>query len=437
MYGSPNEAYGILIPRASEYVCNTDRASDYYGLGVRLGIYLSWFQAWIANTMLPSEIGAAADTNTVFLLTLFVAMAIDSMSGPLAQVDALVLMHLCGGATFGILSIWGYRTRLYIDNGPKAIGLFGSWGTHFRVFISLAISIYGLWFWVWGITGGLRSLGPNDGMEGTTPNAPECGVVYTFFFARLHAAGGIRYFYIFVCSGCLLYFAAMFFTSLLTAWFHIDVFAGKVHNHWSNEARHEDDGSIHRPRYVTGFNREELAMMHKFLRVMNLIWLVFSAVMVEITLNFNHIDGVLGGPQNNLSSPGQLLPLLVGAVGFASTGYQLVQDKLFNREKRSKIFRRRRFGPRTLRSTTNLDRQQEKRSVFVRYLVGWLPWLSLLQHFDEELLAEGISRQGTGFDSEPATPGLPLTPAFQRPMEYRRAPTVEFAESTTSDPKVV
>jgi hypothetical protein len=431
-----SEALAGIFPRADEYSCTSDRASDYYGLGVRLGIYFIWLQGWIANTMLPSEIGSAATSNTVFILTLFIAMTKDSLRGHLAQIDGLVLMHLCGGATFGVLSIWGYRTRLYVDNGPKAVGYFGSWGTHARVILSFAISIYGLWFWAWGITsGGLRVLGPGDGMEEADPGNPaECSVLYTFLFAKLPINGGIRYFYIVVSAGCAIYFGAMMLVSVLTAWFTIDNLAGKAHQRWSRDADHGVEKSLHRPRYVTGFKQQELTFMHKSLRVMNLTWLLFSAVMVEVTLNFNHLNDVLGGPTNNLSSPGQLLPLLVGAFGFTVTCYQLAQDKLFEKHKRGKLFQRQNFGPETLRSTTGLDRQQQERSIFIRYLVGWLPWLSLLQHFDEELLAHGISRQGTELGSQPTTPGFSgyaSSPGLEDPKGYRRAPTVDFVDSPT------
>ncbi len=54
---------------ATAIQCHTNRASDYYGLGVRLGIYFAWLQGYIANTALASEIGMALDTNTIFILT--------------------------------------------------------------------------------------------------------------------------------------------------------------------------------------------------------------------------------------------------------------------------------------------------------------------------------------------------------------------------------
>lgn len=70
-----------LMSRDDPIHCQTMRAPDYYGLGVRLGIYCAWFQAYIANTMLPSEIAGAADTNAIFLLTLTVAMIKCSSTG--------------------------------------------------------------------------------------------------------------------------------------------------------------------------------------------------------------------------------------------------------------------------------------------------------------------------------------------------------------------
>jgi hypothetical protein len=61
-----------------------------------------------------------------------------------------------------------------------------------------------------------------------------------------------------------------------------------------------------------------------------------------------------------------------------------------------------------------LDKQQERRSIILRYLVAWMPWLGLLESFDEELLEQGISREGTGLESimvvpRKITPGPPIS----------------------------
>lgn len=244
---------GSLEARSDNLECHSDRAGDYYGLGIRMGVYFAWLNAYLCHTLLPSGIGSAASANTVFLLTLFIALAKDSMRDHLTQVDALVLMHLCGGATFGIISIWGYRTRLYADKGPKAVGYFGSYGTHIRVFISFAISAYGLWFWSMGVTGKLRSLGPGDEME-SGKNPEECGNLYTFFFTKIRADQGIRYYYIVVCAGCTLYFGAMLLVSSLAFWFSAERVLGIAGDRWAHTA-HVD--TMMRPRYATGFSQKE------------------------------------------------------------------------------------------------------------------------------------------------------------------------------------
>lgn len=246
-------ANGLFARASGSTECYSDRASDYYGLGVRLGIYFAWVNAYLAHILLPSGIGSAAGANTVFLLTLFIAMGKDSMRGHLTQVDGLVLMHLCGGATFGVLSIWGYRTRLYKDKGPKAVGFFGSYGTHIRVAISFAISAYGLWYWSYGVIGGLDPLGPGDGMK-SGKNTEACANVYTFFFAKIRADQGIRFYYIIVCAACSLYFGGMLIASTLAFWFSAERLLGIAGDRWAHTA-HVD--TMIRPRYVTGFNTKE------------------------------------------------------------------------------------------------------------------------------------------------------------------------------------
>jgi hypothetical protein len=237
-----------LIPRDEQpRECQTVRAPDYYGLGVRLGIYFSWLQGYIANTMLSSEVAGALDTNTIFLLTLVVAMIKCSMTGMLEQIDGLILMHLSAGTIFGVLSLWGYRTIQYVEEGPRAIRHFGGFGTHARLIVSLAVSIFGLWFWMFGVKGSLSPMGPNDGMD--PPNAPECGTLYTFMFAKVRADGGMRIFYIIVCICCIIYFGIMLLASTLAGYSRVSKMIELAQSkRWANSSR---------LRFATGFNYKE------------------------------------------------------------------------------------------------------------------------------------------------------------------------------------
>lgn len=236
-----------LTARHEHLQCQTGSASDYYGIGVRLGIYFAWSQAYIANTILPSEISSAIGTNTIFLMTLLIAMTNDSRTEQLGQLDALILMHLCGGTVFGILSLWGYRTRYYLDEGPKAIRHFGGFGTQIRLGASLGVSIFGLWFWLYGVTGSLTPMGPDDDVD--PPNSPECATLFTFFFTKVRADGGIRIYYIIVCTCCIIGLGAMLLASTITGWYLLEnIFGLAKHKRWVNTSR---------PKYRTGFNHNE------------------------------------------------------------------------------------------------------------------------------------------------------------------------------------
>ncbi|KAK0732091.1 hypothetical protein B0H67DRAFT_93960 [Lasiosphaeris hirsuta] len=377
--------------------CQSELATDYYGLGVRLGVYFAWLGGYIANTILPSECASAADTSTIFLLTLLIAMAGDARTGELTQIDGLVLMHLCGGTVFGVVTLWGYRTRVYRNHGPRAVRMFGGFGTHIRLVVSLGVSIFGLWFWLYGVTGGLRPMGPDDGTN--PPNSADCSVLYTFFFAKVRADGGIRYYYVVVCLSCILWFGTMLLVSSLAALASFDRIRSLVeYSKWT---------SLNRVKYATGFTHKELKFMFNFLRVANLIWLVFAAVTVEVTLNFNHVSGVLGGRHDGrLQLPGQLLPFLVGLFSFVKILYQLFKARWggagdeADSEKVSsdptEVVEAMVISP--TESTFPRDRDEEAgsvspkmlssrsesyfvaRSLPVRYLVGWLPWLGMVVH---------------------------------------------------------
>ncbi|KAH6967114.1 hypothetical protein EDB82DRAFT_481405 [Fusarium venenatum] len=344
-------------------------------------------------------------------------MANDSVTGALSAVDGLILIHLCSGTIFGVLSIWGYRTRLYTQQGPSSIRLFGGYGILFTL----------------------------GGPEDTTKNSPECSNFHTFFFAKISATGGIRYYYIIVSAGCIAYFGAMIIVSTLSVWFSVGRLVGSLHQRFSRAA---DVDHLSRPSYVTGFKQSELVVIHKFLRVGNLVWLIWSATTVEATLNFNNIEGVLGGlgRENTLSLPGQLLPFLIGLFSFLRLCYNIFLEHYLNAQPRNgetlRTVAAASFGLNLLSHTpastwTRIDTTESKptygpsedgaaaqcaitqtqehqerhndRGWAVRYLIAWLPWLSLLHNYDKELLEQGVSRQGTGLDTITSTL-FPLSP---------------------------
>jgi hypothetical protein len=172
---------------------------------VRLGVYFAWLGAYFSNTMLPSEISGSLDTNCIFLLALLVSLFTGSLRHQLYQIDGLMVMHLSSGFLFSSLSIWGYRTTHYQRDGRNGIRHFGNFGTHGRLALTTAISVYGTWFWWEGVEDGL-----------ITAKIPECRKLYTWFFAKAAIDGGIDKYYIFVTVACSLYYASMCFTAAST-----------------------------------------------------------------------------------------------------------------------------------------------------------------------------------------------------------------------------
>jgi hypothetical protein len=178
--------------------CTTEFSNDYYGFGVRLGVYFTWLSSYFANVLLPSEIAGSLDTNTIFLLALIASLFNGSHLRQIQQIDALVIMQLSSGFLFSCFSIWGYRTSYYQKEGPAAIKRFGGLGTHCRLILTAAISVYGTWFWWEGL---------DDGLVGS--DNPECQKIYTWFFAYLPVRGGIDTLYIVITLCCSLYYCAM------------------------------------------------------------------------------------------------------------------------------------------------------------------------------------------------------------------------------------
>lgn len=140
-----------------------------------------------------------------------------------------------------------------------------------------------------------------------------------------------------------------------------------------------------------------------------MIWIIWSVILVEVSLNFNHVGAVLGGPNDNeVHLPSQILPLLVGLFGFVRTIFLAFKDwravdgdmepseagpTEYHRSRTMKfgldMFQA--FSPGMAKDIEHkehkpdeVDDLESKRSRKVRYLVAVLPWLSLLEYFQDK-----------------------------------------------------
>jgi hypothetical protein len=100
---------------------NFEGNSDFYGLGIRIGVYLQWFSSWISNSVNPDAAATNHDTNTIFLCAILIATAVAFADGSLQLAEKYVLLLLSSGFFCTVLSVLGLRLHLL---QPSALGPF-------------------------------------------------------------------------------------------------------------------------------------------------------------------------------------------------------------------------------------------------------------------------------------------------------------------------
>jgi hypothetical protein len=84
-------------------------SSDFYGLGIRIGVYPQWFSAWLSNTPNPSGAAINHDANAIFLLAVLIALTLALAVHSLQPVEAYIMTLLSTGFIFSVLSFLGIR----------------------------------------------------------------------------------------------------------------------------------------------------------------------------------------------------------------------------------------------------------------------------------------------------------------------------------------
>ena len=170
-----------FVPRALPPECGFAGTSDLYGLGIRSGIYLQWFTGLIANCYQADSVVGQLDTNTIFLLALFAALANVTAKGSIQAAEVIILLQFCFGFLLTVLSIWGmrvkatYKSQHRFEKSPY----FSYLGSSIRSCLASAICFYTAWFWFHGVDKLSRH---------------PCHPV-TFLFAPVSAFGGARVFF--------------------------------------------------------------------------------------------------------------------------------------------------------------------------------------------------------------------------------------------------
>ncbi|KIN06741.1 hypothetical protein OIDMADRAFT_46672 [Oidiodendron maius Zn] len=273
-------------------------------------------------------------------------------------------MHLSSGFLFSSLSIWGYRTSFYQKDGPTAINYFGKFGTHCRLTLATAISLYGAWFWWKGLANGL-----------ITAEDARCQRLFTWFFKQWPASGGIHTFYLIASIACTVYYGIMCVAAVPALIFKLF----KVG--WKGKMK-----------FQTGFTIRELLIVYNVLRLFNLFYIIFCASMIELTLNKNHILNTLA-PYGDIAHPAQLIPLVVGILSLVRVLWLIYrewkdspsEDTTRSARQTYQYFFENLWLPSKLDETVFAQSAGHHtpstvRLWLYRYVVAYLPWLSTLDH---------------------------------------------------------
>jgi len=108
------------MPSENDTCPSFEGNSDFYGLGIRVGIYLQWFSSWISNTANPSAAATNHDTNTVFLCAILIATAVAFADGSLQLVEKYLLLLLSSGFFCTVLSFLGLRLHFLQPSALRA-----------------------------------------------------------------------------------------------------------------------------------------------------------------------------------------------------------------------------------------------------------------------------------------------------------------------------
>jgi len=130
--------------------CSFDGNTDMYGLGIRLGFYLQWYGAILANWFAPLEVPSIRLTNTLFIFASFVALVLKK--DDLQVVEIYIILLLYFGSTLYILPVlvWRVLTGFNSDYDPTRFSHAPHPTQLYNLLDSLlllAVMSFMIWFW--------------------------------------------------------------------------------------------------------------------------------------------------------------------------------------------------------------------------------------------------------------------------------------------------
>jgi hypothetical protein len=85
---------------------------DLYGLGIRCGVYLQWVSTWLSISFEPESAQETHGVNSIFVLAILIAVVQAASSNNLRPIEAIIMLQICYGYLFTVMSIFGLRLQL-------------------------------------------------------------------------------------------------------------------------------------------------------------------------------------------------------------------------------------------------------------------------------------------------------------------------------------
>lgn len=124
-----------------------------YGLGIRIGFYLTWFADILGPWVRRSEVPGTRVTITVFIAATFLALLIQTVNGSsrLRPVEIYIILLLTFGQYLSFVPIYSWRVFLrcepYYDPSRYPRVKLEKDYSFFSFLLIAAVSGYEIWFW--------------------------------------------------------------------------------------------------------------------------------------------------------------------------------------------------------------------------------------------------------------------------------------------------
>ncbi|KAK3366652.1 hypothetical protein B0T24DRAFT_596566 [Lasiosphaeria ovina] len=282
-------------------------AQDLYGVGIRAGTYCQRIATLVAGMALPEEAASIQTTTIYFQCAVLGTLILVTLRRNIAQPEVLVIVPLVFGGFVAAQTFEPGTMRLIGGGGTGGARQKMPFGLRALVMLQIlgALAGYSLWFWCKGLDSTL----PAE----ADPDAAPC-TYYAFMLSRVEVSRPRVFEVLMSGLGGICFVVADALSLVGPALSYIT--SGRRIAVW------------HLIAAALGIGDAQDTMDTPRWRIWAKMIVSFTAigyivVMVEITLAWNPIEGA-----NGMDSVGQLVPLIIGAMGLVKIAYLFLRERL-------------------------------------------------------------------------------------------------------------